>query len=598
MSEDNTCYTTEVECQVIDNFLLKHNQGVKVFEEILNADNSPTSSYSGVALTSKYNRTFAANDPLRMLASGRPATDAAYEQKIDGSTFRDNPCASKSSGESSLNIEPINFYDYTLDSTRTQYITSTPTGKKLTVSEKRNTYAGEVWCRNTLSTRIDKLETLLTGLKSQPHIYNNVVDIDIIYDSAVLYTPDTIYVERFSYDYNTGEHLAGDASPIFLSHDDVELSKLIRTFFNESNNTMYFGKTKQYDVKTVVPELYSYNVATGTYSIAYGQTELGSDLKEYQLPPDLYRDFDIQSISQPILLYNDKLKKYTVVYSAYLATTYTGQLTGEFEGDVYCIFLHNYKELATGFGYIDSVVYHPENKREYRYDETVNPEVIVLGEDRTINIGYALPASMTVNIDPINVPLREAKLKEIQYSCNGTITTKSRLPINDMSLANVTSVSKLVDAYTPHISGGAIDFASPRYQIMNVPVESNIDEINIVTVDISARYYDGFVDVWRIAGEIRPRPLNYRFKDMIVVDAVSYTTRTTTNLVKLILETQEPKHIVEYVIDNSSSTRESYATQFQLDTPVLSTTMLSGASLSGASLSGASLSGTATSSSY
>ena len=108
---NNECYSTEIECKVIDNFLMLNNRGVGIYEEILNGDNQESSSYSKLALTSKYNRTFAANDPLRMMASGRPATDAAFQQKIDGHGFRNNPCENIKS-ESDLNIEPINFYNY------------------------------------------------------------------------------------------------------------------------------------------------------------------------------------------------------------------------------------------------------------------------------------------------------------------------------------------------------------------------------------------------------------------------------------------------------------------------------------------------------
>ena len=590
MSEQDTCYTTGYICQIADNFLMSHNQGIRVYDEILNADNSETSSYSGLALTSKYDRTFSSNDPFRMIASGRPASDAGFQQKIDGHTFRDNPCSNISS-ESDLNIEPINFYDYTLASTQTEYITANPGGKRLSIDEKRRLNIGEMWCRNTLSTRIDRLQDVLPSLRTQPQIYNNAVDLDIIYDTAIVYTPDTVYIERFSYDYNTGDHTPGNVTPIYMSQDDSELSKLIRTYFNEDTNTLYFGKTVQYDVKTVIPEIYKYSVSTGTYSTAYGASQASDDLSSYMLPQDLIRNFDIKSVGNPILVQNDKLKKYTVIYSAYLATTYTGQLTGEFEGDIYCIFMHNYKETSTGLGYIDSVVYHPENKREYRYDDTEVPGRIILGDDRQMNIGYVLPASLDLVIDPIDVPLRPAKLKEIQYIYNNQITTKSRLPINDMSLAKVTSVNTLVDAYTPHVSGGAIDFASPRYQPMVINVESNISDISIVRVDVLAKYYDGVVEEWEIAGEIRPRPLNYKFKDMLIVDAVSYTTKSAVNLIKLILETQEPKHIVEYIIDNSTSAAQSFVDDFNLQTPTVTAVNLSGASLSGASLSGASLSG-------
>ena len=588
---NDTCYNREIECRVIDNFLMSNNRGVKIYEEILNGDNQETSSYSSLALTSKYNRTFAANDPLRMIASGRPATDAAFQQKIDGHGFRNNPCDNIKS-ESDLNIEPINFYNYQLSASLTQYMSADVTGEKLSVSDKRNKNVGEIWCRNTMSNRIDRLETMLPGLKTQPEIYNNVVDFDVIYDSVILYTPDTMYIERYAYDYNTGDILAGGATPIISKADDIELSKLIRVFFDESNNTVMFGKTVQYDVKTVVPELYSYNLATGTYVTAYGAKQANEDINHYRLPPDLYRDFDIKSISTPILVYNDKLQKYTVIYSAYLATTYTGMLTGEFEGDVYCVFIHNYKALSNGLGYIDSIIYHPENKREYRYDESIPPETITLDTSaREIELGYVLPAKMTLKIDPLHVPLRQAKLKEIQYQFGDVLITKSRLPVNDMGLAGVDNIAGLTDSYTPHVSGGAIDFASPRYQSVDLPVESNVSDVSIVTVNVSARYYDGFVDVWKIAGEIRPRPLSYKFKDMVVVDAVSYTTNNVTNLLKIIFETQQPKHMVEYVIDNSTSMLESPVDSFDLETPAVTALGLSGTSLSGESLSGQPLSG-------
>lgn len=569
----------DLTCEIVDNFVFNYSGGLQVYEHLLNVSVDQKSRFSKLNIEPKYTATFEENDPYRAIYSGRVPTSAAFQDKIDGAGFKRTGC-DFTVQESKMNVEPINYYDYSLPTLQSKKSPTPPNKPTLTIYQKRYTELGDLYCRNTLSTKIQPVSSMLKSLPEYEDVINNIIDYEVLYDTMILYTNDSVYLERFRYNHTTGEHLIGDVSPVYIKQDNNKLSKIIRGYLNETTGQYIFGKTTVYDyTKGVIPELYLYDIDTGTYRTIYSETIASErDLKQIVLPPDLYNDFNIRRIGTPILTYNSKLKKYTVVCDAELSTTYTGKLTGEYASKVFCIFIHNFKLTQTGMAYMDSIIYHPQNKREYRYDDSEYTTHVKLDShniDDIVFLGEALPANAEITIDPLNVPVRESKLKELLYSYDGKVETVSRLPVNDPQLAGITSIKNMIESYVPTISGSPLDFASPRYNIKRLTPETNMKEISIVDIQIQAIYYDGFKVSYRLVGEVRPRPIDYVFGSVKLIDAVSYTTDNTTSMIKLILETQNPAHILEYAITNTQITPSNVISNFELESPALSTDTLS-----------------------
>ena len=566
-------------CEVIDNFVFRYSGGLDIYEHLVNVSTTQKERFGSLRIEPTYTGTFEENDPYRAIYSGRVASSAAFQDKMDGAGFIRAGCSFEVE-ESQMNVEPINYYDYTLPALQSKKSPTPPSKPSLTIYQKRYTEIGDLYCRNTLSTKIQPVSSMLQSLPEYTDVVNNIVDYEVLYDTIILYTDTAAYMERFRYNHTTGDHLIGDVSPVYIQEDNNNLSSIIRGYFNETTGQYVFGKTVLYDYsKGVVPELYLYDLENGTYKTIYSETIASAqDLRQLVLPPDLYTDFNIRHVGTPILTYNDKLKKYTVVYDAELSTTYTGKLTGEFASKVFCVFIHNFKLTQSGMVYMDSIIYHPQNKREYRYDDSKYTDNVKLTPDNVddiIYLGDALPANAVITIDPLMLPVRESKLKEILYRYDGKTESVSRLPVNDPQLAGIESIKDMVESYVPVTSGAPLDFASPRYNTKKISPETNKKEVSIINIQIEAVYYDGETVTYKLAGEVRPRPIDYVFGSVKLIDAVSYTTETNTSMLKIMLETQDPSHVLEYAITNTQIVPSNVISTFELESPTLSTETLS-----------------------
>ena len=551
----NDCYTSGFICQVVDNHLF--NTKNNVYEEVLNAADGCCVNVSNLIPTSKFGRTFAENDPYRMIAAGRPPSDAAFERKIDGHQFIPGHCDDKFTN--TLNLEHVNLYNYQLSAMTTEYVTLTTDIVDQSIDDRRERTLGEVVIRNTQSNIITNIRDLAPTLNTLPEVYNNVVDFDIVYDHLLLYTDDKLYVEKLNYNYTTGKFDPSSTMPIVVKTNTTDQSALIKPYFNEDKKQLIFGRTIV-DRGVVLPELYRYSIATGSYNKIHGDGITDSDLDSYRLPPDLAGKFVIKSVNSTHITYNNILQKYTVTTTGRLSATpselvrvsATGDDDVQYADDILYISIHNFSDSDTTLEFIDSTIYHPTNKREYVLELTDRTRHVSLSADTIINMGVISDPRTTILLDPRSIPTREYKLKEIRYTYSGKTVTNARLPINDMGYANITDISEMVESYVPHASGGATDFASPRYVPVNLDLDLNLDEISVVRIDVECVYYDNHRLTYTILGESRPLPIMMLFNDINIVDTVSYTSDSNPSLLKIVLETHKPRYITEVIIDNNN----------------------------------------------
>jgi len=553
-SLDHPCYSYDFECQIYDNYIFK-TQGGGTYELFLNAASACCVNATNVGFTKTFGRTFKENDPIRQMADGYPPEHAAFQSKINGGYFIPNIC-DDTEYYSDLNTEPINFYNYRLSSTQTEYVTLESNKTPDTIHDKRNKTLGEVWCRNTLSTKIQPISELIPSLKQYPQIYNNIVDFNVVYDTVLLYTSNAIYIDRLVYDYATGEFTQAPVAPIIIEAEveSDNKSHIIKSFFNEDKRELLIGRTVLYN-NEVVPDLYRYSLDTGSVTVAYSKKHHARDFNKIRLPHSISKDYDLHETGHPHISYNETLHKYTVTFTGRLSANREKLINDagtDYSGRIFCVFIYNYKDTSAGLELLDSVVYHPTNKGQYNYVvEDANRSVDLIGRGYHVDLQSITDAKTTVVIDPKNVIVREHKLKEIRYIYRETTQTTQRLPVNDMYYADLPGVMDMVEGYRGHRCGGPTDFASPRYRPVTINLDLNLEEVSAISIVVQAIYFDGHVEEWNITGEARPAPIDVVLQGLKLIDTKSYTTDTNTCLLKLVFESQEPKNIAEFIILNN-----------------------------------------------
>jgi hypothetical protein len=584
-THDGTCYSNEFECQIVDNYIFK-TQGGGTYELFLNAASGCCVNATNVGFTKRYGRTFKENDPIRQMADGYPPEHAAFQGKINGGDFIPNVCQDIEYF-SDLNVEPINFYNYRLSSMQTEYVSLSSDTKQQSIHDRRNKTLGEVWCRNTLSTKIQPIDELIPSIKQFPDIYNNIIDFNVVYDTMLIYTDSQLYMDRLVYDYNTGEFNSAPVSPIVITQDSNKRSKLIKPFFNEAKEELVLGKTVVVNDE-VTPELYKYSVDTGIITPVYANITHIADHNRYRIPYNITKDYRLNEVSDTHITYNEVLHKYTVTITGRLSAR-TSKLIdsagiAQYNTKIFGVFIYNYKDTARGLKLLDSIAYIPSNTEEYSYDlGDQERDVILEGRGGVFNLTNVSDSKTKITINPRLVQTREHKLKEIRYTYRDKTQTVSRLPVNDMYYADIPDIMNMVESWRGHRCGGPTDFASPRYTPVVIDLDLNLDEVSSINVLVEAVYYDGHIETWQVTGEAKPLPLDAVLKGFKLIDTKSYTTNTNPNLLKLIFESEEPRHITEFIVNNNNSRETGQIRDFELlsaDTDTLSSASLSSSPLS------------------
>lgn len=571
------CYDTGYICQVVDNFAFKVQSG-NIYQTVLNAHGECCVSIPRLVITSRFGRTFKENDPYRMIEEGREPTEAAFDDKIDGYYFKPDIC-NNDQFETELNVEPVNMYEYVLSSLQTEYTETQPlTGDPATLTQSRDEINGTIYIRNTIGDNIDTIYNLLPNIKYLPEIYNNIIDYDIVYDNIIVYTDNILYIENINYNYSTGQYVANTITPVILSATDHPNDRVMKSHFDPDLQEIMVGAIRPVAGNLVVPQLYRYNANTHVFNVAYDGLTNVNDHVKLTLPPDLFYDFVFCKINTPVITYNPKIQKYTVIAVASLSATPEAiAAAGEFDsllGEFFCVVMYNFKSYRSGLELIDSTVFHAPNKRQLRYEKTPSTKYIDLSStNEFIDMGEITDPNTKIVVNFRTCPVRESKLKSVSVTYNNKTYIEYRRPVNDMFYSDLDHVNNLVEGYIPHKDGGPTDFASPRYQDIPIDLDLNLNEVSTVTLSGEAVYYDGHVEKYKFYGESRPLPISAVFEKMSLVQAVSYTTDTRSNLIKLTFETQNPNYLTEILIDNGSLSESTsdILTQRNLFSPSLST---------------------------
>lgn len=574
------CYSTEIECQIYDNQSFR-TRGHDIYDLLLNAASGCCVNAKYIMYGDKlYGRTFSENDPIKAVTAGLAPSAARFENQIDAGYFKPGLC-DDITFSSNVNVDQINLYDYQLESTKTQYVSSDDIINPQTVHEKKNESKGELWVRNTLSTKIEPIHKLLPSINEYPAIYNNIVDFDVIYDTIFVYSDESMYIDRLNYNYTTGEFVQAPTAPVVVSRSNKNsvAGGLIRPFFNELAGHVIYGRTDLHDGQ-IVFEMYKYDLDKGVTSPVYAAQDYLSDMDRLSLPDDIINEYNIREIGTPHLTYNETIGKYTITTTARLSAnldTLLDNTDTEYQSRIFTVLVYNFKETGSGLKLIDCIIYHPENKKQLNYKVSPKDRVLHLTEENkssNIVLDDITDSHTTITINAKHVKVRDSKLKEIRCNYKDRQLIKQRLPINDMYLADIENIHDMVEGVKGHRCGGATDFASPRYQPIELDLDLDLFQVEVVEFTVQAIYFDGHVDEWLVTGIARPLPIDLLMGDLRLIDTKSFTTDNNTCLLKLIFESQNPQTIAEFVLRNDGIP-EKRITQINLSSITTSITAIS-----------------------
>lgn len=163
-------------------------------------------------------------------------------------------------------------------------------------------------------------------------IENNLLDIDVIYDTIIFDTENYIVFEKISYNYETSIITSGQSGFAFILKDQYnnKYEKTSNWWFDEEANRILITKTTVHESlssttsRMVYPEIYIYKLNTQTLEKAYPDPDLTAEQLIYETSQfslsSLYQSidslYDMTDVSLPKLTYNKESQRFQTVQLA------------------------------------------------------------------------------------------------------------------------------------------------------------------------------------------------------------------------------------------------------------------------------------------
>lgn len=218
--------------------------------------------------------------------------------------------------------------------------------KKKTLTEQKH-LTGSLYIRNNTFTGIqtihDEMFTKLYEKYNVPgtidykddkiylqdistEITNNLIDIDIIYDTFILETKNYIVFEKINYNYSTCEISSGHNNFSFLKKDYFKnrYETVSNWWYDKTEQNIMIAKTTVHPElsattnKMIYPEIYNYNMNTGILKKSYPDPDLNDDqiiyeTSQYSLSSiNKFNIIDINRVKPPRITYNKDSERYTM----------------------------------------------------------------------------------------------------------------------------------------------------------------------------------------------------------------------------------------------------------------------------------------------
>lgn len=245
--------------------------------------------------------------------------------------------------------------------------------QKHTTQQRSLTGANNIYYRNIYSDDFGSLDNILKDSlfakystfinKAGEEILRDdrpFINVDVIYDTLILrqspgHDYQTYIFEKVDFNYTTGKLEGGDISTNYIKADTIPNSQLLCHYFNEDNNTIIAGVTRELSAGHIYPELYKLDLSDHSFNKIFPKTE--SDISLFQTTSaDFSANVHIQSIDPGEITYNPQTNHYNVTYFASVS------VIGQDYDNTPVIFTHTLTEVEDKFNLIDARVYHSEDK--------------------------------------------------------------------------------------------------------------------------------------------------------------------------------------------------------------------------------------------
>lgn len=273
----------------------------------------------------------------------------------DGDYFSTTSCdiaVRGSTDESALDI-PFLSAAIDADSQTALQSYSTTVTQASSIYDQRYNITGDGFVRNINNTIIGPVSSALSKTINkfnstiQSEIKNNLLDIDIIYDTLILQTTNYKIFEKINYNYDTNQFDSSTSSSV-LSTTTTDATKHTRHFFNEQANLIFTGVTTTSacgSENVIYPEIYIHNL--NTFELKKIFPDSSTDLTSFKLPSDVPGAMD--SIDQPIITYNELIDRYFITFTCNISS---GSVLNNF-----AITKYEFTYYDNKFDVVDNVLY-------------------------------------------------------------------------------------------------------------------------------------------------------------------------------------------------------------------------------------------------
>lgn len=531
---------------------------------------------------------------------GYAETDIEFieEGNVDGMLFSTEICDNLI-GDFEYTEEQATYFDQPLEVGETKYSEEPEKSMEIpkTLYEQSTVTPGAGFFRSYNGAKIQPLAEALSNILGnfdyledddydifQKDVINNkIISIDVLYDVLVIRTVNHILIEKIKFDPTSSVILPTGTSHIFmkLTGENAAIERGIPHYFNEVENILLFGKMKLATTTTdredpytgerqvstyVYPEMYSVDLNTLKYKQAHPNTHYKNQLKDLFMLPEELAGWNVKSIDQPVMSFNDNTRVYNISYSALISTE---------TREKYTIFSCDYRMGSYNMKLIDSYVYHSGALPIYTppgevWDDRVDEKLIKLYPDenmmphsqlvlgprhttRTDSIsamtghplsGYKFDLTIDTKTIPVSYNLDDFKINRIIFDPGDG----SEPQINDRIIDDGLQVLTFDLTELPDPS----DFGDPRRLGFSHEYLFDKSKPHVYTATVSAIYSNFTTATYKINIETKPYSVQSGFDGAKLIDTKLFTDVDGRDRQLLVIETQNPRYVTNVMIDRNN----------------------------------------------
>ena len=270
--------------------------------------------------------------------------------------------------------------------------------------------ANNIYIRGMYNDRVKTMSSLLSGLSAYSEQEGGVlsttigfIDIDVINDILILRqsptTNDdtqTYLIDKMQFNYETGDIQLGQFMTKHIQSDLSNNSQLMTHYYNEADNTIIMCVTRDRTAEHknwIVPEIYQLNLNDEKWSRIFPEHENAPWL--HRLRPYDLSDYDITRIDPGEISYNPTTNTYSITYFAEISNgSYIPTMA---------IFVHRFENTEGYLTYIDTELFHSENKEissDTSTSMTDKQDVELDIEDTSDNAIQTTSPSLVLRLNP------------------------------------------------------------------------------------------------------------------------------------------------------------------------------------------------------